>query len=578
MIFTIAFYVAMALCMLGTLFAVWRWFRMPVGPEAKGLSTRERITAYLNAWQHTLCSRRIVALAWTFVVEILFQWSILKTHVLRWCMHMALFWGFLGLLFMHALDRYITSSLFSNYASTVNPFLFLRNLFGSMVVLGLVIACVRRARSANQHLFTNASDRYAIIILGAIVLSGFALEATKIVSSAAFDRMVEEYSTISEPEEILQLQTYWAQEFGVVFPDLGRSRAPDVLERGRTLHNDYCASCHSRPHAAFGSYALSMIIRPVATVLTRHHAEKWLWYVHFLSCFIGLAYLPFGKMIHLFTSPLSLFGRVLVTRSSLEPALRVTKRAGSLYACTHCGVCSAHCSVAPVFSVTRNRNILPSEKLISMRNVASGRIVDVETLHSISEGNLACTDCYRCTKVCPVGIDLHDLWVSTREEFAQKGYVGPHVWIRRASVAQWAAVSRAERIVPPSVVLPVDTYPLLSDKNESFSACIQCQTCTNVCPVVAHFNESGEDPGLTPQQVMNLLRLGLRHLALGSRMVWDCVTCYLCQEHCPEGIRVGDVFYELKNIAYHTLSPYQHQMEQGRKVNTRRSEHELDEE
>jgi heterodisulfide reductase subunit C len=53
---------------------------------------------------------------------------------------------------------------------------------------------------------------------------------------------------------------------------------------------------------------------------------------------------------------------------------------------------------------------------------------------------------------------------------------------------------------------------------------------------------------------MNLLRLGLADLALGSRMVWDCATCYPCQEHCPAGIRVTEVLYELRNRGYERLS------------------------
>ncbi len=32
-------------------------------------------------------------------------------------------------------------------------------------------------------------------------------------------------------------------------------------------------------------------------------------------------------------------------------------------------------------------------------------------------------------------------------------------------------------------------------------------------------------------------------------MLWDCVTCYQCQEHCPQGVKVTDVLYELKNQA-----------------------------
>ena len=43
--------------------------------------------------------------------------------------------------------------------------------------------------------------------------------------------------------------------------------------------------------------------------------------------------------------------------------------------------------------------------------------------------------------------------------------------------------------------------------------------------------------------------MGIRDLALGSRMLWSCLTCYQCQEHCPQGVKVTDIFYELKNMA-----------------------------
>jgi heterodisulfide reductase subunit C len=43
--------------------------------------------------------------------------------------------------------------------------------------------------------------------------------------------------------------------------------------------------------------------------------------------------------------------------------------------------------------------------------------------------------------------------------------------------------------------------------------------------------------------------LGLKDLALGSRMLWYCLTCYQCQEHCPQGVKVTDIFYELKNLS-----------------------------
>jgi heterodisulfide reductase subunit C len=44
-------------------------------------------------------------------------------------------------------------------------------------------------------------------------------------------------------------------------------------------------------------------------------------------------------------------------------------------------------------------------------------------------------------------------------------------------------------------------------------------------------------------------RLGLEGLVLGSRMLWDCLGCYQCQELCPQGVGVTDVMYQLKNVA-----------------------------
>jgi heterodisulfide reductase subunit C len=48
---------------------------------------------------------------------------------------------------------------------------------------------------------------------------------------------------------------------------------------------------------------------------------------------------------------------------------------------------------------------------------------------------------------------------------------------------------------------------------------------------------------------MHAAGLGIKDLTLGSNMLWDCVTCYQCQEHCPQGVKVTEVFYELKNLA-----------------------------
>jgi len=32
-------------------------------------------------------------------------------------------------------------------------------------------------------------------------------------------------------------------------------------------------------------------------------------------------------------------------------------------------------------------------------------------------------------------------------------------------------------------------------------------------------------------------------------MLWDCLTCYQCQEHCPQNVKVTEVLYGLKNLS-----------------------------
>jgi heterodisulfide reductase subunit C len=150
-----------------------------------------------------------------------------------------------------------------------------------------------------------------------------------------------------------------------------------------------------------------------------------------------------------------------------------------------------------------------------------------------------------------VGLDLDDLWEAGRSDLAAAGQPAPAGWVGARSALEWeeALVARAGSVAakPPAW----RAGPLSGDRG-TFSRCVQCQTCTNVCPVVAA-GMVGDGPDLTPQKVMNLLRLGLEDLAIGSGMVWRCATCYQCQEHCPEGIRVTDVMLELRGLGYRRL-------------------------
>jgi heterodisulfide reductase subunit C len=163
---------------------------------------------------------------------------------------------------------------------------------------------------------------------------------------------------------------------------------------------------------------------------------------------------------------------------------------------------------------------------------------------------------------------LAELWDAGRSDLDAAGLPAPAAWVReRPAIAGAESLANVGDRAAPAVV-DASRAPLAFDRR-TFSRCVQCQTCTNVCPVVAH--SMGADPrnaadqgiDLTPQKVMNLLRLGLPDIALGSRMVWDCATCYQCQEQCPEGIRVADIMCELRALSVRRLAAVRDVAEQS---------------
>ncbi len=246
-----------------------------------------------------------------------------------------------------------------------------------------------------------------------------------------------------------------------------------------------------------------------------------------------------------------------------------------LDACTHCAMCTSHCSVAIAYEGIANINILPSEKIASIRALASGIPLTEKEIRDLQEGVYLCTNCYRCTVVCPVGINLQEVWNQVRELLLQRGipelsilsplsyyrglmrregdsenYEKPLTQAKREIQAQCEAMINKEALLPLPPIDPSFTRGLgLSAQSKNYSFCFGCQTCTTVCPVVSHYENPQEVLGLLPHQIMHAAGLGLKDLAIGSNMLWDCLTCYRCQEQCPRGVPVTDILYELKTIA-----------------------------
>jgi succinate dehydrogenase/fumarate reductase-like Fe-S protein len=461
----------------------------------------------------------------------LFQKRILKEDFLRWLMHMLLYGGFMLLLLMHALEKFISAKLFSDYYSTVNPFMFLRDLFGFMVVAGIGIAIFRRVVMKVPRLKTSGMDVYAIVIVAVILFSGILLEGVKITSHTAFQDMVADYAGLTEEddaEEIAALESYWVEKFSVVSPNVQGPFEEEILEQGMESHEANCAECHSSPGWAFTGFAVAKTIKPIALALDNMGTTNILWYIHFLACFIGLAYLPFSKMFHIISTPVSLLANAVMEKETANPANIVTRQVMELDACTHCGTCSLRCSASTSFDVLGNEYILPSEKMTFLKTLAKGKDLSDEKLHAILEGVYLCTNCDRCTVVCPSGINLKDLWFNVREDLVQRGLpelltLSPFSFYRGLNRNNIAVddyrkpIETASRAAAGNFEQVMDkTAPIsLSERDGdimnqlpgavTFSHCFGCQNCTTVCPVVMNYENPQEVLGLLPHQIMNCL-------------------------------------------------------------------------
>jgi heterodisulfide reductase subunit C len=73
-------------------------------------------------------------------------------------------------------------------------------------------------------------------------------------------------------------------------------------------------------------------------------------------------------------------------------------------------------------------------------------------------------------------------------------------------------------------------------------ACIQCGMCTGTCPVSNYM----EYP---PRKIIAMIRAGMRDEVLSSNSMWHCVSCYLCYDRCPRGVKPTEIAHALESLA-----------------------------
>lgn len=77
---------------------------------------------------------------------------------------------------------------------------------------------------------------------------------------------------------------------------------------------------------------------------------------------------------------------------------------------------------------------------------------------------------------------------------------------------------------------------------EDATLCFQCGTCTASCP-------SGRYTSYRIRKIIRQTQLGLKDEILTGNDLWDCTTCYSCEERCPREVPIVDIIISLRNMA-----------------------------
>jgi quinone-modifying oxidoreductase, subunit QmoC len=80
------------------------------------------------------------------------------------------------------------------------------------------------------------------------------------------------------------------------------------------------------------------------------------------------------------------------------------------------------------------------------------------------------------------------------------------------------------------------------EDGEFLHQCIQCGTCSSVCPVSAYMD-------LTPRRLIAMTRAGARDDVLHSMTPWVCVSCYACTVECPKRIPITEIMHAMRRIS-----------------------------
>ena len=87
----------------------------------------------------------------------------------------------------------------------------------------------------------------------------------------------------------------------------------------------------------------------------------------------------------------------------------------------------------------------------------------------------------------------------------------------------------------------VDVEDVMATVGETFMSCLQCGTCTSVCP----WNQVRS---YSPRRILRQLALETGTVASVDQAVWSCFTCNSCTVNCPRGIEIIEVIKAVRRL------------------------------
>jgi heterodisulfide reductase subunit C len=161
--------------------------------------------------------------------------------------------------------------------------------------------------------------------------------------------------------------------------------------------------------------------RPLLSVAAMQASHRWMWWFHLSLSFAVIAWLPYTKMMHVLTAPLNIYTANLETLGASLKHIDFEKTESfgvnslnaftwkdllDLDACTECGRCTEVCPANAV-----GKELSPRDIILQLRDLMHDQSRDSQTkiIGSVpatsSNALWQCTTCAACMEACPVFIE-----------------------------------------------------------------------------------------------------------------------------------------------------------------------------